>query len=146
MAKRFFSILVLHLLALAFITLAYSRAESRPFGRQAETPPYLQALPLARELPPAIKENAPEIGMGTKKFHRPGVEGYRLDWCASGAHQGCGPPAAQMFCQWQGYSRAVSMVEEQGVGLVEPTRRIASNRQCLGPDCSGFLSITCTKS
>lgn len=149
MKRRIVAIFFLHLFALLFIGLAYSTAHSRPFGAPepgSEPPPYLAALPLANKMPPPTNPGPEEIGVGTKKFHRPGVEGIRLDWCAGpGPHAGCGPPAAQMFCQWQGYSRAVSMVEEQGVGLAEQTRRIASNTSCHDPDCSGFLAITCSK-
>lgn len=159
MTKRFLTIFAIHTLALLAMMLAYSHAESRPFNaeavivtrhppmpREAEPPPSLPSLPEAGELPPPAKPGRPETGLGTRKFVRPGVAGYRLDWCAGpGNDAGCGPPAAQLFCQWEGYNRAVSMVEEQGVGLVEPTRRMASNTQCRGPNCSGFLSITCTK-
>ncbi|MES2906983.1 MAG: hypothetical protein V4691_08185 [Pseudomonadota bacterium] len=171
MKRRMLTIFLLHLVALIFIGFAYySTAQSRPFGGApvgaitpgaiavdrgplgspkpgSEPPPYLSALPLANEIPSPLKMGPEEIGVGTKKFHRPGLGGIRLDWCAGpGPHRGCGPPAAQLFCQHQGYSRAVSMVEEQGVGLGEQTRRIASNTSCRGPDCSGFLAITCSNS
>jgi hypothetical protein len=149
MAKRALLILALLVFALILIGSAYSEVQSRPYGRKAEPgpPPYVQALPNAEELPPPGKQAPAEVGLGTRRFIRPGVAGVRLDWCAGpGPNRGCGPPAAQLFCQNEGYSRAVSMVEEQGVGLAEQTRRIAENRACRGPNCSGFLSITCTKS
>ena len=161
MAKRLITIITLHFLALLFMTVSYARVEGRPFGAEGgaryisnpplpndekpQPPPYLPSLPQAGEIPPPLINARPATGVGTKKFVRPGVEGFRLDWCAGpGNNLGCGPTAAQLFCQYKGFSRAVSMVEEQGVGLTEPTRRIASNTACTGPDCSGFLSLTCT--
>jgi hypothetical protein len=154
MAIRALTILTLLILALLFIGSAYSEVQSRPYGQlpapvqdDAHAPPYLSALPLAAPLPAPTKKQQSEIGVGTKRFVRPGVEGVRLDWCVGpGQNRGCGPPAAQLFCQNQGYSRAVSMVEEQGVGLAEPTKQIGSHQTCKGPNCSGFLSLTCTKS
>lgn len=149
MSKRALVILALLGLALVFMASAYSEAESRPYNRRGsepQPPPYVQALPSAERLPAANKMPPAELGISTRRFVRPGVAGIRLDWCAGpGPNRGCGPPAAQMFCQNEGYSRAVSMVEEQGVGLVEQTRRIGANQACKGPNCSGFLSIICTK-
>src|SRR5262245_55153913 len=136
MAKRAFLILALLLLALVLIGSSYSEVQSRPFGsNKPAPPPYVQSLPSAEQLPPPGKMPPAEIGLGTVRFTRPGLDGMRLDWCAGpGPNRGCGPPAAQLFCQSQGFSRAVSLVEEQGVGLTEPTRRISANQTCRGPN------------
>ncbi len=81
----------------------------------------------------------------TRTFERPTVNDVRLDWCKHLGSQ-CGAPAADLFCQQQGYSKAVRFMIEPGIGAFGvPTVLFGDGRICRSPLCSGFLAITCAK-
>jgi hypothetical protein len=80
-----------------------------------------------------------------RTFIAPAVNGVRLDWCKHFGRD-CGQPAADLYCQQQGFDKATQFAIEPNIG----TRGIATivfgdGRQCQGPVCNGFRSITCMK-
>lgn len=80
----------------------------------------------------------------SKTFVTPFLNNYRLDWCKM-FEQGCGQPAAQMYCQKQGYA-AVENFQQQGA-LSVPTMTVGSHAVC-DPKfhrCDGFSYIRCRK-
>lgn len=81
----------------------------------------------------------------TRTFETPTINGVRLDWCKHFASQ-CGAPAADLFCQQNGYTRATRFVIDPGIGAFGiPTVIFGDGRLCRAPICSGFRAITCTK-
>lgn len=93
-------------------------------------------------LPPALQF---PTGRSVVQFPHPVWGAARLDWCHGPGRSFCGPPAADAFCRAQGFNRVVSMVEEPNAGLLGPTHQIGSATLCVGPRCSGFVSITCSR-
>ncbi len=81
-------------------------------------------------------------GTETKSFNQPQFKGHLLDWCATWATD-CGKPAADMFCQKNGYEKATAFPKWNNPG--QSTRLIGSNQVCDEAECDGFTSIQCSK-
>ena len=73
-------------------------------------------------------------------FHAPSVNGVRIDWCLNWA-AACGKPAADRFCQNNGFTAAKHFEIAQKVG---PTKVLGTGQDC-GPNCDGFKMIECEK-
>ena len=77
-------------------------------------------------------------------FHLPKTNGYRLDWCRHFENE-CGAPAAQTFCQKNGYPHLVSFQKQSHLNI--PTMTIVSNAIC-NPKfhtCDSFTFVSCKK-
>ncbi|MDU9050394.1 MAG: hypothetical protein Q3M30_16235 [Candidatus Electrothrix sp. Rat3] len=75
-------------------------------------------------------------------FNMPAYRGYRLDWCMAFG-KGCGKPAADAFCQRQGFSKALDFVQDRGVNV---STMIISNNAICNPvhhRCDSFKVIRC---
>jgi hypothetical protein len=78
----------------------------------------------------------PAAAAQVRNFFAPEVAGTRLDAClASGA---CGRPAADAFCQEQGYDRAMIFQRESFAA----TRALDSEKTCTG-SCTAFRQVKC---
>jgi len=77
-----------------------------------------------------------------RRFNRPVINGYRVDWCKSWGAQ-CGKPAANQFCQKIGYSHATGWKEESNIGLATATIVLADGKLCDKAFCDGFAYIQC---
>jgi hypothetical protein len=81
----------------------------------------------------------------TQTFNTPTINGVRLDWCRHFGTQ-CGEPAANLFCQRQGFTRAVRFSIDPGIGRTGvPTVILADGQLCRAAICSGFRAITCAR-
>jgi len=69
-----------------------------------------------------------------------GPAGRRLDFCLVWGAQ-CGQPAADAYCQKQGWEKASAWEPAQRVG---PTTILSGEQPCDDPSCDGFASITCS--
>jgi hypothetical protein len=76
-----------------------------------------------------------------RRFHRPTVGGIALDWCLTWA-QNCGQAAADNFCRWQGYDRAVNFRQAPDIGY---TRILRTGQICNQRYCDGFAFIDCAR-
>lgn len=77
-----------------------------------------------------------------KVFPNPKWNGYALDWCRT-FEQGCGKPAADMYCQKKGYPQSTSYVKKNAVSTL--TMTVGSNAIC-NPQfhgCDSFSFIRC---
>jgi hypothetical protein len=77
-----------------------------------------------------------------KTFVEPRYAEKRLDWCLQWSAN-CGKPAADFFCQYQGFKTAKAFAVDQAPG--ENTLVVGSNKVCEQPGCDSFASITCSK-
>jgi hypothetical protein len=77
-----------------------------------------------------------------KTFPKPKQGAYRVDWCYQWAAL-CGQPAADRFCQSKSFVNAQDFVEDVNIGSLTPTVVQATGQVCNGPDCDGFVYITC---
>ena len=87
------------------------------------------------------------IGPGpavVRTFVRPRFGGLRLDWCKYWSRL-CGRPAANAYCRYRGYRRALSFHKAVDIGRWTDTRLIGTGRICRGNFCDGFRYITCTR-
>jgi len=100
---------------------------------------------LKSSVPPPVQNNCCASGVkqaATQKFNYPRSGAHRLDWCREWA-QNCGKPAADAFCQGQGYAYATGFSQDPDIGIGQPTRIITSGQICNQGFCDGFRSITC---
>lgn len=77
-------------------------------------------------------------------FIKPKAGPYRVDWCKVWGGQ-CGKPAADYFCQTKGFLQSNDSQEDPNIGSLTPTIVQTSNQVCNGPECDGFVYITCEK-
>jgi len=82
-------------------------------------------------------------GSGAVTYNKPKIGGLRLDWCRVWANE-CGQPAANAFCQSEGYSGATSFTKASNIGAFAKTRVIGSGQVCDQPGCDGFAKIRCS--
>jgi hypothetical protein len=80
----------------------------------------------------------------SRVFPTPSVEGRRLDLCFVWGAQ-CGQPAADAFCQVQGFDAASAWEPDNDIGIATPTIVLTGGAVCSHPDCDGFRTITCTR-
>lgn len=78
----------------------------------------------------------------TQTFPAPSVDGRRVDICLEWGAQ-CGQPAADAFCQEQGFDAALAWEPDEDIGAVTPTVVLAGRAVCDDPSCDGFATITC---
>jgi hypothetical protein len=70
--------------------------------------------------------------------------GNRLDWCLKWSED-CGRPAADAYCQAQGFVKALQFIPDRHIGSRSPTRLIGTGATCDLARCDGFRQITCLK-
>lgn len=75
-------------------------------------------------------------------FMKPKYNGKRLDICVNWGVD-CGQPAADAFCQMEGWAGAKSFAISEDIGASNPTRLIGTGAICDQDFCDGFTSITC---
>ncbi|WP_419909494.1 hypothetical protein [Hoeflea sp.] len=81
----------------------------------------------------------------SRTFETPSINGVRVDWCKHFASE-CGAPAADLFCQQQGYKRATQFAIDPAIGAFGiPTVIFGDGQLCRSPICSGFRAITCSR-
>jgi hypothetical protein len=83
----------------------------------------------------------PQLSAATD-YPNPQNQGYSLDWCKT-FEKGCGKPAADAFCQRQGFSKALDFVQDRGVNV---STMIISNNAICNPvhhRCDSFKVIRC---
>jgi len=107
-------------------------------GQGASAPPPAQT---ASAGVPAQAARAPASGgvPATRHFDNPLVEGIALDFCRSWARE-CGKPAADAFCQSQGFAAAIDFTRQPHA---PPTRVIDSGQVCNGANCARIAAVTC---
>ncbi len=107
-------------------------------GQGASAPPPAQA---ASAGVPAQAARPPASGgvPATRHFDNPLVEGVALDFCRSWARE-CGKPAADAFCQSQGFAAAIDFTRQPHA---PPTRVIGSGQVCNGANCARIAAVTC---
>ena len=79
----------------------------------------------------------------THTFFKPKYQGNRLDWCVNWASS-CGKPAADKFCEFKGFDKAIGFKKANNIGQSKPTRLIGTGAVCDQGFCDGFKRIRCT--
>lgn len=107
-----------------------------------------QAAVKSAGLKPVLLPIAPPAGsQQTRLFNNPTIAHsgtpakMRLDWCLTWGKD-CGRPAADLFCQKQGYQAAAQVQIAKDIGL---TKLLKTGQVCKEPSCDGFASIVCRK-
>lgn len=106
----------------------------------------LQPVPEPRVVPVVPAPQAPSRPTGPQEetFRFPVHQVYRLNFCLEN-EQGCGEPAANQWCQAQGFGRASRWTQEENIGALYPTVFIGSGGICDKFLCDGFEEITCVR-
>lgn len=73
------------------------------------------------------------------RYNHPKVKGQALDYCKKWG-QGCGRPAADAYCRFKGYRRALRHRVKQNA---PPTRIISSGQICNAPGCDRIDWVAC---
>lgn len=84
-----------------------------------------------------VERDAPS----SRYFANPQVDGVALDVCKYWANE-CGKPAADAFCQRNGYATSIAHETRNGM---PPTRVIGSGQICDGGFCGRIISATCSR-
>ncbi len=74
---------------------------------------------------------------GVRNFFLPEIEGARVDACLGTGS--CGKPAADAFCKFQGYDKAMIFQREPSA----MSRRVDSGQMCSSGDCIAFKQVKC---
>lgn len=74
-----------------------------------------------------------------RTYFAPELEGYRASSCLADGHT-CGKPAADAWCQANGWQSALIFQREQQPAV---TRIVDSRELCSGPACIAFRQIKC---
>ena len=74
---------------------------------------------------------------GVRNFFLPEIAGARVDACLDGG--ACGKPAADAFCKFQGYDKAMIFQREPSA----MSRRIDSGEMCSSAACTAFKQVKC---
>lgn len=81
----------------------------------------------------------------SQSFVAPTIKDFRLDWCRNWG-EGCGGPAAELFCREKGFDKATRWSIDPNVGARGiPTLVFGDGRLCQGPNCAGFRVIVCAR-
>jgi hypothetical protein len=104
-------------------------------GEDPEAPETVLLLPA---------QGAPETTDSSRTFQFPLVQGYRLSACKFGKED-CGEPAANAWCQGQGFQRAADWKIDENVGSLFPTLAIGDFQLCADFVCDSFEEITCAQ-
>ncbi len=84
----------------------------------------------------------PSYGPDTQIFDNPRYAGSAVDKCLySRGDRQCGKPAADRFCELQGYRESISydLIERAG-----NTFLLGSESKCRGSSCDAFRAVACT--
>jgi hypothetical protein len=114
---------------------------SAPPPQQALQPP---PEPLVVPTVPAEQVPSRPTGPQEETFRFPVHQVYRLNFCLAD-EQGCGEPAANQWCEAQGFTRASRWTREENIGALYPTVFIGNGAICDKFLCDGFEEITCTR-
>lgn len=98
------------------------------------------AVQLPSEAQAALTGNS--IPSSGEAFRFPVHKDYRLNFCFSN-REDCGAPAANAWCEAQGFSKALSWKKEANVGAIFPTVLIGTEDVCDKYLCDGFEEISC---
>lgn len=106
----------------------------------------LQPAPEPLVVPTVPAEQVPSRPTGPQEetFRFPVHQVYRLNFCLAD-EQGCGEPAANEWCESQGFTRASRWTREDNIGALYPTVFIGNGSICDKFLCDGFEEITCTR-
>jgi hypothetical protein len=129
-----------------------ARAQPKPAAAEP-TAPETPAVTLAPS-PSAIQQAMPRLepvllpetqassALASQTFQYPVHEIYRLNYCLN-LGEDCGEPAAQAWCQAQGFRRASAWKIDENIGSLFPTIVLGTDRVCAQFVCDGFQEITC---
>ena len=81
---------------------------------------------------------SPEANAAARSFSQPMLKGQRIASCLDGT-TGCGKPAADAFCQLQGYSEAILFQRQ----LAPATMSLQAENICQSGTCEAFSQIKC---
>jgi hypothetical protein len=73
-----------------------------------------------------------------RNYFAPEQAGLRLDSCLTGFTD-CGKPAADAFCQAEGFEIAIIFQREAAIQTI----RLGNGEFCTGPTCTSFRQIKC---
>ncbi len=106
----------------------------------------LQPAPEPLVVPTVPAQQVPSRPTGPQEdtFRFPVHQVYRLNFCLAD-EQGCGEPAANKWCESQGFARASRWTREENIGALYPTVFIGNGTICDKFLCDGFEEITCTR-
>ncbi|WP_193371280.1 hypothetical protein [Pelagibius marinus] len=106
----------------------------------------LQPTPEPLVIPTVPAQQVPSRPTGPQEetFRFPVHQVYRLNFCLAD-EQGCGEPAANQWCEAQGFDRASRWTREENIGALYPTVFIGNGTICDKFLCDGFEEITCTR-
>jgi len=107
-------------------------------GQGASSPPPAQAASANVPAPAGQPPGSGAVPV-TRHFDNPMVEGVALDNCRTWARD-CGKPAADAFCQSQGFAAAIDFTRQPHA---PPTRVISSGQVCNGANCARITAVTC---
>ncbi len=99
-----------------------------------------QAMPKLE--PMLLPETQVPSALASQTFQYPVHEIYRLNYCLN-LDKDCGAPAAQAWCQAQGFRRSSAWKIDENIGSLFPTIVLGTDRICAQFICDGFQEITC---
>lgn len=83
----------------------------------------------------------PSYGPGTEIFHNPTFRGNTVDKCLySRGDRQCGKPAADRFCELNGYRESISYDLRERAGN---TLLLGSETRCRGSSCDALRAVAC---
>ncbi len=115
-------------------TAAVPAAAGQASGDDAPDAAQTAALPAPAPEPPQPNRQT---------FRYPVADIYRLNYCLTEGQ--CGEPAANAFCQAQGYRAASEWSQDPNIGGLYPTVLLGTSEVCAKFVCDGFKEITCTR-
>ena len=110
-------------------------------GDIAKTATIADLLKLGVSHSPSSRETAGQ-SPASRVFEKPMYKGYRVDICLNWA-QSCRKPAADRFCQINGFREARSWKIAYDIGYLTPTYVIGDDKTCGMRGCDGFEVIEC---
>ncbi len=110
-------------------------------GDIAKTATIADLLKLGVSTPPITKE-AVRQPAASRIFNKPMYRGHRVDICLHWS-QSCQKPAADRFCQINGFRQARTWKIAYDIGYMTPTYVIGDDKTCGIRGCDGFDIIEC---